>query len=501
MASPAYRTARHTDATLEVSRWAAYLYATRRDSSMQLQSAAAQVTTAFQARATQARNQGAENRRMAQLADCLGREVYGQLYEGCQPMEKPAAGTEWVQQAHSVLQGMADYDALRAQVHGDPDLAALATAKLLQGVAQGLPAMLDEEKRQQQAQAQQQLGGRRRQRGPQADPQAAMRRAMRQAVQQAQQAAAVARAGMDGLQPGLGAPPPVHDQEGTSRMQLAEKLDGDPRLRRVMLMAGRLKRLAVANKRERDPHGSSCVVGVETGGDLQRALPAELAAMRPGSRLRRITLARWADKRLQQYQMVGESPQGRGPVVVLLDKSSSMYGMRDMWASAVALACMGVAVKEQRACTVIGFNGGLCYCLRLDTQGVAWQHPVGRGGLDLQAAPVKFGGCADMALHVASHTPFGGTSFLPPFKAALDLEDGLLRERSDLVLVTDGQANLPEAIMQRLDESKENGLRVFGLTIGGGSLGHAVRQLCDSAVDLDRAIRDDDGAEVAGAIP
>ena len=54
---------------------------------------------------------------------------------------------------------------------------------------------------------------------------------------------------------------------------------------------------------------------------------------------------------------------------------------------------------------------------------------------------------------------------------------------------------------QLADAKAERGLRVFGLTIGGGSLGHAVQQLCDSAVDLDDAMARDNAKGAAGVLP
>jgi uncharacterized protein with von Willebrand factor type A (vWA) domain len=117
------------------------------------------------------------------------------------------------------------------------------------------------------------------------------------------------------------------------------------------------------------------------------------------------------------------------------------------------------------------------------------------------AQAVAMGGCADVALHVASSQPSGGTQFAPPLLAALELEDGVTRERADLVLVTDGHADAPVAVMDRLHAAKADGLRVFALTVGGGSLGHAVTQLADHTVDLDTAAARNDGQVVAGAIP
>ena len=300
---------------------------------------------------------------------------------------------------------------------------------------------------------------------------------------------------MEGLAPGLGGTPAQHEQDGTARMKLAERVSNDARLRRMMKLAGRLRRLASDGRKVRDELGADTLVGTTIGGDLPRALPTELGLLRH-PRLRRVQLAKLADRRLQQYHVVGQVPKGRGPVVVLLDESGSMEGERSLWASAVALACLGTAARERRACTIIGFNGAVRYVVRLDAQGTAWRHDVRN-----VAQATAMGGCAEVALHVASSRPDGGTQFAPPLLAALELEDGVTRERADLVLVTDGHAEAPTSVMERLQAAKRDGLRVFGLTVGGGSLGHAVQQLADHCVDLDAASGRDGGKEVAGAIP
>lgn len=501
MPTPSFLTARHTDATRQVARWPAYLYGSRVEASPTLSRAAARCKVGFQARTQDCPNESAERRRMGQLAECLGREVFSTLYdaEGTPALDKPAPGTEWVSKAHQLLEQLPEFDALRSQVHGDPDLAAMATAQLLEGVAKGLPAMLEQEKKQAEQQAKEARG--RKVRGPKADPEGALRRALRAATGNAQKGAAAARMALEGLEPGMGCAPAVHDQDDAGRMQLAERITSDPRLQQVMKLAGRLQRLAASGRKERDELGCSTLVGVTLGGDLPLALPTELGLLKHRS-LRRLQLAKLADRRLQQYHLVGEAPKGRGPVVVLLDESGSMGGDRSLWASAVALACISVAVREKRACTVIGFNGGLRYAVRVDAEGKGWR--LGLHGRD-SIAPgqeIRIGGAAQVALHVATSRPFGGTSFDPPLRAALALEDGVINERADLVLVTDGYAEASASTMQALADAKaERGLRCFGLTVGGGSLGHAVQQLCDSAVDLDAAINADDGKGVAGAIP
>jgi uncharacterized protein with von Willebrand factor type A (vWA) domain len=492
-----YHTTSHTDATHRVSRWAAYLYDQRSSCSQQLAEACRDTRAAFAQRALDSRDTDAELRRQRTLADALGREVFAGLYEQAPQLDAPAAGTELVQKAHAMIAALPETQALAQQVQGDPDLCALATAQLLDAVAGALPTMAQQERQQAQQQAQQAQGKRSRQRGPQADPDGVLRRALRGAAQQAAQQAAEVQNALEGLQAGLGGCPAVHDQDGTERLQLAEQVRTDPRLQRVLRLAGRLQREAASQRTARGDSGASCVVGVELGGELSRALPAELAAMRPGSRLRLLTLARWADKRLQQYAMQGDEPQGRGPIVVLLDESGSMHGRPSAWAAAVALASLGIAAREKRACTVVGFNARIRYVVRLDAQGRGWRHEPS----DLASA-TRMGGAAAVALDVATSRPSGGTSFDAPLRCALQLEDGVLCQRADLLLVTDGHAEASTQVQQQLAEAREqHGLRMFGLTVGGGSLGHAVSQLCDRTVDMDTAISADSAAEVAGALP
>lgn len=492
--SEAYTTARHTDATRTVSRWADYLYSSREAASTELRGARYDLSRAYRARGKSTND--AETRRMDALATATAREVFAGLYDAdeAQALDKPAPDTELVSRVHEQLRNLPEYAQLAAQVGGDPDLAALATASLLRGVAGALPQVSEQERQQTQQDAQQALGGRA-QRGPKADADGALRRALRAACGEAAKDAAEAVDAMNGIAPGLGDTPAQHEQDGTARMSLAERVSSDARLKRVMKLAGRLRRLASEGRKVRDELGADTLVGTTIGGDLPRALPTELGLLRH-PRLRRVQLAKLADRRMQQYHVVGNVPQGRGPVVVLLDESGSMDGEGSLWAAAVALACLGTAARERRACTVIGFNGGVRYVVRLDKQGRSWRHEPRN-----VAQATAMGGCAEVAMHIASSRPDGGTDFEPPFRAALELEDGVTRERADLVLVTDGHAEVPTSIMEKLQAAKNDGLRVFGLTVGGGSLGHAVRQLADHVVDLDDARSRDDGKVVANALP
>jgi len=482
---PAARTARHVDAVYGVSRWTDYLY-TRRHEIDPLRAKIAATTRAM----TGANTNAAELRRQRRLAQSLGRELFARLLDGdaVQQLESPAAGTDTLQQLHGALAELPEFDTLRQQTAGDADMAALAAAELLSTVPSALAAIEREQQREQQQQQRRDRGLR--VRGAAADPAGAVRRAMRAATGSAAKRAAAAAADLNGLQPGLGDCPPANEQEDPSRLQLAQRLQRDERLRRIMRLAGRLQRIAADTRPMRDDRGRDELVGVTLGGDLPIALPPERALMRH-PRMRRVQLAKLADRRIAQYRLVGKSPQGRGPIVVMLDESGSMRRReRFSWAAAIAIACLGIAANERRACTIIGFAASIRRVYRLEANGTARDLATGQ----------QLDGVAEIALRIAGVSPRGGTTFDAPLRRALQL--GAAGARADLVLVTDGHADASESTLQQLADARaEHGLRCFGLTVGGGSLGAAVAQICDRIVDLDAAIGDSDAKGVAGALP
>lgn len=490
-----YRTAGHVNITREVSRWERLLHDVRASESATLGRGVDALLGTLQDRAIDKdADPIKELQRIETLAKGASAEIFAGLYSGdSKTLEAPAPDTEWVSQIHKQLSELPQYQGLLANVQGDPDLAAVATAQLLEAIAPLLPAMLGEEDKQQEPQSPREARRAARKAANEPSTGQELRAMLGQACDGASKTAAEVREALGGLAPGLDAPPPAHEQDSAERLRLAERLRDDEDLRRAMLLAGRLRRVSASTRKERDPMGCEEVVGLTQGADLPRVLPMELGLMRnPATRM--LQLSKLAERKLQQYDLVGTTPQGRGPVVVLLDESGSMRCHdRHTWATAVALACLGHAARESRPCTVIGFNGRVQSIRRLDASGAAWTHSPH----NVASVEAVAGGCAAMAMAIATSSPRGGTDFEAPVRIALDLEDGVTKDRADLVLVTDGQASLPTGIMDRLDAAKQDGLRVFGLTVGGGSLGKAMTHLCDHVAELDTH----DTKEVASVIP
>jgi uncharacterized protein with von Willebrand factor type A (vWA) domain len=154
---------------------------------------------------------------------------------------------------------------------------------------------------------------------------------------------------------GLGSDLPISSIRG-----LAQRLRDDARLRRIALLAGRLKRIAASKQRQKVKHGADEVTDITQGADIARLLPSELSKL--GRRTLRLLFMRdLLERQCLQYQLTGAEVLGKGPLVVALDKSGSMDGPRDVWATALALALLEQAQRENRMFALLLFDAGVKY--------------------------------------------------------------------------------------------------------------------------------------------
>jgi Mg-chelatase subunit ChlD len=240
--------------------------------------------------------------------------------------------------------------------------------------------------------------------------------------------------------------PGTGTQEGTPHEHaavrpLAARLKLDERLRRIATLAGRFKRIAANKRRQRVKHGADEVTDVEQGADLGRTLPVELAKLT--HRLLRLDFMRaLLERQVLQYRLEGTASLGKGPIVVLLDKSGSMDGPRDVWATAVALALLDQAQRERRTYALLGFD-----------------------------SLVKFEAVVNPADALPEEGLFvscgGGTEIAAAITRGLEIirtHPGALR-KADIVLVTDGGSDASEAGRLR-EGAAALGVTILGLGIG-----------------------------------
>lgn len=445
-------------------------------------------------------------------AQHLGRGLYGHLYGEPERMDK---GPAWAQAAVEALEKVAGLQDARDSVRGDPDMAAIAGSVLLKGVAREIPKLI-ERLQEQEADPQQdpaqaasegeggQEGGDGGEGTPSGDGaaqgapgapagmtkeqllaaiEASAKRsasALRATVQAAVAKVAEGRSLLNGVLPGLGEAPLRQEQESTGRLDLIERLKKDPRLTRILMIAGRIRRIAERVQHQRSDEVAEEVVDVEQGADLPRVLPSELMGLEDDT-LEMLFFKDFAERSLSQYRLEGKEPLGKGAIACLIDISTSMDaplndGLRRIdWASAVGVAALRAGVEQKRKVVVILFNA---YVAR------QWVVEIG----DRE-------GAKQAILEVAGIGVSGGTEFSPAIARALDL--GAEKDRSDLVLVTDGFGGVSQPVQDRLAASRKRGLRCWGVICGAGGMPDAMKDYTDGVAVLDGS---SDAAEVIGRL-
>lgn len=350
-------------------------------------------------------------------------ELFERLFAG-EPEVIPEADQSenraWAERIHEAASKLPDFARLASQCRGDPDAAATAVESLLMQ----LKPLLDEQKD---------------------TDDRALRTALRQGCSRAAVAVEEQRDACEGLS-GVGFAPGSSrgsggPQEAGLARTLARRLKDDGRLRQIALLAGRFRRILARKKREKVRHGADDLADVETGSDLGRLLPVELAKlMHPKARL--AMLRDLTEGTAMQYRLTGRETKGKGPLVVCLDKSGSMQGSSDIWATAVALALLDIAHRERRPFGVLCFDSHVRYEVLVKSG---------------EALP------ADMLTVACS----GGTDIHLVLGRALQViaeNPGALR-KADVVLITDGQSEttLAEQIRTR---ARELGASILGFGIG-----------------------------------
>ena len=213
------------------------------------------------------------------------------------------------------------------------------------------------------------------------------------------------------------------------------------------------------------------IVGVEYGNDLQRVIFSELGTLADPN-TEDVFFRKFIDKELMQYEMGGKEPVGRGPIVILIDESGSMSGARNELARAICVAMVQIARKENRKISVIGFNARIT-TIHSFHSGIC---QLGIRGNDCEQ--IDYGNAiTDLATRFAG----GGTKFDPAIKKALD--SGVEEDRADLIMLTDGCANIDVNVLSRLDKAKENGLRVFSILFNS-HLTESIKKLSTQVISL-----------------
>src|SRR5437870_6511219 len=234
------------------------------------------------------------------------------------------------------------------------------------------------------------------------------------------------------------------------KLQLMRNLVWNPRLRRIARLFGRYRRMGLADREAKALLASEEVVDFVQGGEVARALAAELAnfAMREREDL---FYSKVVQHQLLTYEL-GQRHERPRPVYLCLDNSGSMSGEKEVWAKASALALAHMALQHGRSVEIILFGDAA------DPLRVVSLDPRDKGPIRLERV-----------LDVASYFLGGGTDFQKPLSHVLDT---ILAARdasgNDVLFVTDGLCPLPEEFVRRFLEAKRrHNIRLTTVVIGG----------------------------------
>jgi len=329
----------------------------------------------------------------------------------------------WARAIHDACEKLPSFNRLADETRGDADAAALGVEELMKE----LQPVIDEQ-------------------NAKLPPEESVRKLVRAGAEAASAALEEYRDAVAGLgQVMFGGGKGNHDKRALDdkRVGLARRLRSDPRLKRIAQLAGRFTRIAQQKRRTKVRHGAEEITDVELGNDLGRLLPVELVKLRH-PRLHMLALRDLLERKSMQYGLRGTERLGKGPLVLLLDRSGSMDGEKDEWSMAVALALLGMAHDEHRTFAFVAFTDQVIYEAvvkpgeRLDEEAL---NLTCNGGTDIDAAVAR-------GLDIIERNP------------------GALHE-ADLVLVTDG-CSLAERAAELKERAKALGVTVLGVGIGVG---------------------------------
>lgn len=230
-------------------------------------------------------------------------------------------------------------------------------------------------------------------------------------------------------------------------VMLAQRLQDDPRLRRIADLAGKFKRVSAEKRKSKAPAGAEVAVGIEMGDDITELVPEELLRlMDPDFEV--VALRDIADGRALVNHYEDQSEMGGGPIVVLVDKSGSMGddgGYKDVWATAVAVALCDHARQGRRPFALATFDS-----------------------MVMSSEVVMPGD--EMSDNVLV-SPRGGTNLNRALAHGLDLiakaqEAGSVLRKADVILVTDGEGNVNDQTLDLRKAAKEAKVTIHGIGIG-----------------------------------
>lgn len=245
------------------------------------------------------------------------------------------------------------------------------------------------------------------------------------------------------------------------KTELIKKVNNNPKFKNMAQLIGKMRRLAKSELNKKFTSGMGERVGIEYGNKINKVLGSEFAYL-VNDASRTLFIKKMADKKLKQYKERAIEFKGRGHVVFMVDESGSTAGGKELWAKALAIALMDIAVKDHRNFGFIPFSTEVGDCHHINQENYS----------------------DDVVLQICNSFIGGGTDFTAPILKAIEFIEMDEYQNADIVFITDGQATIAPDVMKQFNELKaRKKTKCVGILLDKGGSGRVsdvtIKTFCD----------------------
>ncbi|EJP6473224.1 VWA domain-containing protein [Clostridium botulinum] len=226
-----------------------------------------------------------------------------------------------------------------------------------------------------------------------------------------------------------------------------ERIRKSKKLKELSDIIGRFKESALKDQKNKHKDGAVAIKSVKIGNDIIHTLPSEKMLL-VNKTTKKEFYRKFNQKQLLQYELESDKLKAKGPMVICIDMSSSMKGIKEKWSKAVAIALLEIAQQQKRNFAAILFNEDATEPIIIEKD---------------KKDPEKI-------LDIAERFDGGGTLFETPLEKALEVIEQSKFKKADIVFITDGHSYTHPDFINKFNKMKDDKeFKVLSVLIYAGS--------------------------------